>query len=250
MDEPIRKSIFKIGASAMLRSILAIGMAFIVFVSTFFVCSFIFTNEIGYEVYVYNKETDETVREYEYFYASSEQDTRLAELEESGATYTKLSIRSELKGFGYVLTIVIVQVFSLLLVFTLLYPFMWKQGDIERNLGEFGHIEPDGWRGFKIGLVASIPQFVLYFGLILCKLSVLPDGYYGVYRLLNSHIIMMLTWLLGANPSLDSTSWLSIIVAMLLIGIIPFCCQIGYVFGARGILIKERLIYKTKRIDK
>ena len=247
MDEPIRNSIFKTGMSVMLRSLFAIGMAFIIFVSTFFVCSFIFTNEIGYEVYVYNEETDETVKEYEYFYDSPEEDSRLIELEESGATYTKLSLRSELKGFGYGVTVIIVQGFSLLLVFTMLYPFMWKQGDSERNLGEFGHIKPDSWRGFKMGLIASIPQFVLYIGLVLCKLSVLPDGYYSIYRILNSHVFMLLTWVLGANPSLDTTSWWRIIASVLFIAVVPLCCQIGYALGARGILIKEKLVYKSKK---
>ena len=245
MREITGDSIAKSGLKIMLKCIVAVFMCFIVFVSLFFVCNYIFTNNIGYDVYVFDEETQQYVLEYTHRYEDSAVDEKLTALEASGAYYRKIDVRSELDGFEYYATAVITQLFSLIILFSLIYIDMWKIGDRERNLAEFGHIKPDEYKGLKIGAFASIPFAVLYVMLILCKLGVLPENFYSIYRVLNSHIFMVLTAILGAEPTLASAGWLSIAVCVLFLSIVPIMCQIGYSFGAKGILIKEKLIYKS-----
>ena len=245
MQEITGDSVVKSGSKIMLKCVAAVVMCFIVFASMFLLCSYIFTNDIGYDVYVYNEEKEEFVLEYTYYYSDGAVDERLEELDNNEAVYRKLQVRSELEGFGYYLTVVITQLFSLIILFSLLYIDMWKIGDKERNLSEFGHIQADNLKGLKIGLFASIPFFLFYVLLILCKLGILPDGYYSAYRILNSHVFVLLTELLGAQPTLETTGWINLIASSLLLFIIPLMCHIGFYLGYKGILIKEKLIYKS-----
>lgn len=245
MQEITADSVVKSGFKIMFRCAVAVIMCFIVFASMFFICNYIFTNNIGYDVYVYNEDKQEFVKEYTHYYADSAVDEKLEELEKKEAVYRKLDVRSELVGFGYYATVVITQVFSLIILFSVVYVDMWKIGDRERNLSDFGHIVPDEYKGYKIGLFASIPFILMYLSLLLCKAGVLPGSFYSVYRVCNSHVFMLLTAILGAEPTLDGASWLGVIASSLFLVIIPIMCQIGYYFGAKGILIKEKLIYKS-----
>lgn len=129
----------------------------------------------------------------------------------------------------------------------MVYTEMWKTGDSERNLADFGHVIPDAFKGFKIGLVASLPLIIAYAGLLFCKAGIIPDSYYNIYRLLNSHVFLLITSILGAQPSLDGTSWFKVILSVLTVFVIPLICELGYILGARGISIKEKIIYKSNK---
>ncbi|MBQ8731695.1 MAG: hypothetical protein IJY82_02565 [Oscillospiraceae bacterium] len=56
---------------------------------------------------------------------------------------------------------VIMQIITAILFFSFIYPPLWLEGDRDRNFVSFGRIEPDLYRGFKVGGILSIPFFLL-----------------------------------------------------------------------------------------
>lgn len=235
----------KIGLKIWFKSVVAIFMCLIMSASLYMLCSFIFTTQVGYTVYTVNEEGDGFEELYDYYYDEDEVDLRYAEYIEQGKDVKKMSIRDQLSTAETVVVAVIIQLFSLLIVFTLLYIDMWRLGDSDRNKVNFDRISKDKIRGFRLGLLSVIPSALLYVGLVLCKLNVIPDVYYNLYRFLNTHIFAILTLILGAQPTLDNTAWWQMLLVLPTLLVVPLCTQIGYTLGNKGIIIKEKILYRS-----
>ncbi len=141
---------------------------------------------------------------------------------------------------------------------SLLYAAIWKHGDKDRNLANFGHIAPDPNRGFVAALPVAGFYFLLSVIMVLAKLSVLPAQILVWFRLLCPQLLQLYNMQIPALPTeytttpftdLTAVSWPLLSVCCLLSILLPLLTYgIGFRFGYRGIQLGDRLVYK-KKID-
>lgn len=130
----------------------------------------------------------------------------------------------------------------------LIYSPIWTEGDRNRNMVQFGHLEKDICRGVKIGAFLTIPYLIEDVFLTLSWAKVIPNIYW-LYKLLNAHIWPVLDWV---NPIKESgvvasdMSLAGLIVCWLLALYPMLVSSVAYILGYKGISVSEKLIYKNK----
>lgn len=131
----------------------------------------------------------------------------------------------------------------------LLYPAIWTEGDRNRNMVQFGHLECDPYKGLKIGLFLAVPYLLQNVFLTLSWFKLIPNIFW-LYKILNAHIWPILTWL---NPlvgdALVSTSNMPVYGLMIcwLLSAYPVVISaVAYFLGFKGISVSEKLIYQSK----
>lgn len=132
---------------------------------------------------------------------------------------------------------------------SLIYSPIWTEGDRNRNMVQFGHIQRDKWKGLKIGLLLTIPYLLLNLMLTLSKCGVLPDLFW-LYKLLNAHIWPLINILnpvdTGAKISSATMSVPALIVCWLTSFYPTIISVVAYALGYKGVMVVEKLIYKNK----
>lgn len=140
----------------------------------------------------------------------------------------------------------IIQVFSILLFCSIPYSAMWELGSSDKNKVAYHHLEEDKLKGLKIGLIASIPCFLTYVALIVCKI-VHFSAYLAIFKLINPHFMVVYNHLFASVEDIGLVSWPSILVSLLLSLLLPLVCYVSYQLGYHRISIAEKVIYKNGR---
>ena len=143
----------------------------------------------------------------------------------------------------------IIQIFSLILFCTIPYSGIWDLGSSDKNKVAYHHIEEDKLKGFKIGLIATIPCFLTYLGLIVCKLFDV-NLYLALFRIINPHFLVIFNYLLPPDGGMTQLSWLNILCVLPLSMLLPLVCLSAYWLGYKRISIIEKIIYKNGRKPK
>ncbi len=138
-------------------------------------------------------------------------------------------------------------IFLIPLYVSLIYSPIWTEGDRNRNMVQFGHIERDKFKGLKIGLLLTIPYLLLNLMLTLSTCGVLPDLFW-LYKILNAHLWPLLNIL---NPIREGMSAATMSVPALIVcwltSLYPTVISVvAYALGYKGIMVVEKLIYKNK----
>ncbi|MBQ2755606.1 MAG: hypothetical protein IJF27_02925 [Oscillospiraceae bacterium] len=143
---------------------------------------------------------------------------------------------------------IVAQVISLFLYVVMIYLGGWHEGDRDRNLVRFKHIEPDLLKGLKFGILAMIP-FTLMTVLLIVAMYVQNETAALVlrssFRILNFNIIIFI----NSFMSPDVVTWKGIGLMNLFYLSIPALSAISYIFGYKKISIYEKTIYKSKDSD-
>ncbi len=130
----------------------------------------------------------------------------------------------------------------------LLYSPVWTEGDRNRNMVQFGHLEKDIYRGVKIGAFLIIPYAIEDVFLTLSWAKVIPN-IFPIYKLLNAHIWPILEWVNPLGDGIVNASDMSLIGLIIcwLLALYPMLVTtVAYILGYKGISISEKLIYKNK----
>lgn len=122
-------------------------------------------------------------------------------------------------------------------------PF-WEYGDRDNNLVLFNKRDKDMLFGLKLSSLVIIPYLISSIFLLLYRLGV-PSWTLLVYRIVNVQFIYIIDYLVDIQ-SATTTSWLSIVLCMLLPIYTVVVASVGYILGYKQISIKEKLIYKSK----
>ncbi len=123
-----------------------------------------------------------------------------------------------------------------------IYVPFWEFGYNDRNYVNIGKKEKDVFQGTKIGFLIAIPHFISAFLMILVKLNIFKWLSYP-FAILNSYFYYIID-LMISKPDPVLTSWLSIVIFIIMPLFIPLVSSIGYLLGFKDISLKEKLLYK------
>ena len=239
------KQYFRLGTKIFLKYIICLLLSVITFFSFVFLFSQTATEKLGYKVYIYNQETESYEFGYDYYYADGE-DKKLNDIVANDIEYEQVTIRTEFKGAPYYITLSVAQLFTLASFVAMTYATMYQKGDSDKNKVLFKRQEPDVWFGFKAGMLTAALLLIIYVGLILSKLGVIPDEYLGVFRTANYYIYFIVKLIIGDAVLTSQVGWVNIILCGITVLIVPFICQLFYFFGYKQIKIVDKLVYKKK----
>lgn len=223
------------------RTVLALVMSVIVYVSLFFLFNAFSTRSIGYQLYEKVEGGNPVAIGEPYYYQEGEGPVPDIELEDN---QTYVILRSELEGGMLLAFNGITQVFMLILLFSFPYLLMKDRGEKDRNLTRFEHKKANIWRGVKVGLIAAIPSAVVYLAAVSSPLwASNVTQILSVYRLANYPYTPLLEWLM---PQKDGLTVLGGIGGLVIWALVPAVCGLAYQLGYRNVHIMERIIYKKK----
>ena len=129
---------------------------------------------------------------------------------------------------------------NLLINGSMLYNFLWNQGDKEANYIQFGHMEKEDYKGFKVGAFVMIFYVVLDIVLALSVFGVFDFEFLRAFRIINAPLYGFMKLV---NAGLEISVFEYIITALMPFVYLLFC-GFGYELGIRHISIKERMVYK------
>ena len=135
------------------------------------------------------------------------------------------------------------------LFYLIVYSKLWELGDRNSNAVRFGHMNPDRLRGFKIGLLASIPSFLSFVALLADKLFHFWDSMAAIYRICQLALYPIVVWSMGSTVTVTTAdvSWGGILCAGLPVLFVPVVAGIAYLLGYHNIQVWEKLVFVKKR---
>lgn len=239
------KEILKSGTFLFLRLIAVAVMCLIVTVSIGMLAIAAFTENIGYTAYVTDKDNNE-IAKYSYKFADGE-DKLYDEYISKGYNVNKVNERSKLEGKGNILSNVLSQSISLIMLFAFIHNGLFKIGNSDCNLVRFKHKEEDKYKGLKIGFVSMIPYFVLFAVCLIFAFGVNKNMTVSILTLPMFYVFQILRAIIGNVTVLgDLSSWQFLLIFATLF-IVPICAEVSYLLGYKDILIFEKLTYKKKK---
>lgn len=203
------------------------------------------TEEIGYTVYSISDTGVET-EEYTHFDKDGV-DTKLQEYEDKDIKITKYPISSELSKGEKIFLETFTQIFCLIFLITMIYPYVWNIGTVDCNLIKFKHIEPTKLKGLYIGLIAVIPIYLILTYIAVMSLGVMPDFPIAIYKFLNPVFYSLSTLIIGGAVAASELSVIKFILLFIVPLILPVITHISYTLGVKNISLSEKMIYKETK---
>lgn len=261
----VRKQNIKMAANIFLWTVFAALLNFIIYMSFTMIFTGLSTRNIGERIFeidengsriviteIYNDETTTKNTEQTTAAGTGTQTTAAGKTTTTGTASTtttipgryKEIIRSDFPSGASLALDIISQTFLLVLFIAMAYSKLWTMGDKDSNLVQYKHLDEDKLRGLKIGLMAALPSFILYFILILSKLKVIAAKYFFFYRLLNVTFMPIVTRMAGKSvTSSVDVSWPALFGMLLTLAVLPLTCYIAYLLGYKNISLGEKFVY-------
>ena len=241
----------KMALGVILRTVLVSLMCLMVYFGVWVILESISTHEIGYRVYELDANSNPVVVEEVYTEDEDPASTTAPTTAPTGDTtettqyqYTE-KIRSEMPGGIVALREILCQVIMLLLLTAFPYSMLWLQGDKDRNRVNFGRMQPDPWRGVRVGLMAAIPYMVVYLLLLASKLSLFMDSFIHLARFIMTPFLPLYNLVAGpqAVAATADVPWWGIAVLIIPVAALPAICGMAYHLGYKQYSIWEHLTY-------
>ncbi len=227
------------------RIVFATLMCAVLYFSLHMLISVLFSQEVGYRIYG-TDENGATVEVDSHYYTADEDPSMSVQLLEG---QTKQPIKT-LTGGAAVTFNVLVQILMLAVLAVFPYDRMWKLGARDENMVQCGRKKADNLRGFKIGLMASIPSAVLFVLLVLAKFGLIPDWYMTLFRACNMPYLPIINSFFTVDTTVVGAPWYAFAVAAVTIAFVPAVCALGYRLGRAGFSLHEHLVYKSNEEKK
>ena len=139
------------------------------------------------------------------------------------------------------------QLFSFIILVTLVWQTVYEIGFRDSNMVRTGHMQKDLYKGFKMGLVANAPWFIIL------VMSFVINMRFSIYRVINSVYWTFLTVFCNAFNNRAATihmrdiGVLGIIGTVLLLLIVPAISGAVYLLGFSGIDLFSKIVYKKRK---
>lgn len=229
------------------KIILSNVLSIITIVSISFIINVAFTEDIGYYGVGAPKDSENKLEVlYEHYYDDGE-DTELAKWEEKGYIVEQRTIRSDVTATGDAIFIVLGAIFTMSMLATILYSYMWREGNKDLNLIRFGRATLDKYKGVKIGLVAVSPYILVLLALLIGKSSFAKDVPLILYKYINCSFFSLIEVICGGSTYIGDLAIWKFILLLILILLIPAFLGISYYIGYKDILITDKIIYKKQK---
>lgn len=239
------KNIFSSGTKLFFKVMVLNIVCFFIVISFAAFARVLFTEDIGYVAYGTTVENAEPEKLYTFYFDDGE-DLKMAEFEKQGYKIGTSLIRSRISGMGNVIFLIVSEFFCLsILIATIYYEFS-KRGTQDSNLVKFNHKTEDKLLGFKIGVVATIPNYLMLVFLLVSRFGIYPDFPMAIYKFLNSSVYSFIDIIASGPVTVASLPLWRLLLLFILPVIIPIISGISYLMGYKNILIGERLLYKKK----
>lgn len=206
--------------------------------------NFTYSKEIGYNARGYKEGDTEDTYLYTHLYKDGE-DTKLAEYEEKGYTVEKFMVFSGTPKKAIVSSGLISLGFCLFIIVLLLRTEVWDIGFHTRNRKDLTKIESSNWWGFIIGLIAMIPSYFFLIVLTAFKSSFTANFKVGIFKILNSCIYGLIDIICGDTILWGELKVYQILLLAISFLIIPIITHIWFILGKKGLLISNKIIYKS-----
>ncbi len=220
-------------------------MCFFIYFSIQFSWGAFFTKNVSYTVYE-TYESGENVELYTFELADGE-DTEFKALEEQGKTVVKVYNRSKLTSAQELSANLICFAFTFVTLLFLNYNRLWMLGTGDNNKVKFGKAQEDKLKGLKIGLLATVPSFLLFALTLISHFGILPSVVFDIYKLANFHLFSINNIIFGSSAAISQIPLWKLAVAFLPNLILPAICAAAYALGYKDISLKDKFIYKNKK---
>ncbi len=235
---------FKKSLNVFLRCLFASILCLMIIIMVSSLTNIAFTQKIGYRAYGTDN-SGKTKYLYSYRYTDGK-DKLQAEYEKKGYTINTEEDRSDLKGVGKAVNIILTEGISLALLFFFLHGILFSYGNKDANSANFGHIVEDKYKGLKIGLLGSVPYFAFYFVFALSAFGINKNFSIILFKVVNAVNFGFYKLILGDSVKVAELNSLQIVLAILPLFVVPIMTHISYTLGLKGISIGEKVVYKKK----
>ena len=154
------------------------------------------------------------------------------------------TIDSKLSNSGKTCFLIVSQAVAFCFTSGFIYPELWNRGTKDSNLVKFKHKNEDKLKGFKIGAVAAVPNYLFLVFLVIARLGLFLSFPMALYKLLNSSVYSFIDVIVGSAVAVSDMSVLRLALLFLLPLIIPAVSGISYILGYKNISVGEKFIYK------
>lgn len=156
----------------------------------------------------------------------------------------KGDIGSKLSNSGMACFLIVSQIFAFCFTCGCIYPELWHIGTKDSNLVKFNHKSEDKFKGFKIGAVATVPNYLFLVFLALARVGLFPKFPMALYMLLNSSVYSFIQVIVGSAVAVSELSVWRLALLFILPLIIPAIAGVSYILGYKNISLSEKFIYK------
>ncbi len=206
-----------------------------VFITMFAVSAF--SQQMGYEVYI---EAEQGGYEYLYshYYADGE-DEKLASYDESKIYKQSIRLLSDKANTAVK---IIVQIITAAMFVYLVYGYVWNRGSEDSARTDFEHKEGDCHYGFKLGLLGTVPYFVIYL-LVIAEKIMGTSFALSAYKITNFSMFYLIELACnGAANTAQLPVW-SFLPLLAILFALPFASWFGYYMGFKNINMRKNLVY-------
>ncbi len=238
------KEVFVNGAKLYGRKIIVIIMCFFICVSIYVLCSAGFSKDVGYTAIGYNESNKESKELYTYYYKDGK-DTKKEAYEQQGFEIKTNKI-SQMTKKGNIVFLLATQIFCTLLTVVFVYSPLWELGCKDSNLVKFKHKNEDIFKGLKIGLIATVPSFIIFIAFVIGTLNS-SEISTAIYKFINCYNYSFIDIILKNSPTVGEISFSKYLIMFLLLFVIPLVAFVAYLLGYKDISLSEKFVYKKKK---
>lgn len=138
---------------------------------------------------------------------------------------------------------VITQILCLIILFLVFYVDSWKRGCSDGSRIRLGRMKKNYFRGFIVGLVATIPGLFFAIGAFLAESGIIR--FYDLFGELDIFTVFFRIWNLPLAGFFEFANELPVINFVVLL-FMPVVAGIGYVLGLHEITLKQVFVYKSE----
>lgn len=230
------KRTLAVSGKVFLRLLLCTVLCAIMYFSMLTIATALFSDVIGFQVY----DTQSQKGENFYFVDGVTADDKPETTENQIVTDLRAVSDKTLVVFQ-----IVSQIMMLIVLAIFPYHILWGFGNRDDTNVRYKGQRPDPLRGYKIGMLASIPYAVLWVLLLLTKYGVMPTSFTEVFRWATIPFMPFVNWL-TMNGNIVQTSVWQIVALLPVVAFVPAVCGISYQLGHRQFSIREHLVFAKK----
>ena len=156
-------------------------------------------------------------------------------------TLSLLLLLSKVATLGFILSFVC----CMMIFIAIPYSYIWEIASTDKNKVNYGHESEDMLKGFKIGLIASVPAFLTAVLLLVCTAIAKGEFAHYVFILYNAQFLPLFLKVLPLSMKISEINFGVSLLCSLATFVLPVITGIAYVLGYKRISLIDKFIYKN-----